>query len=128
MLILSGPSVMLGHLFEPHQTSKHWSAGNGRFEKLVFKIYSDWLSFSALSILRTFNMSLCEHCVVAVRHEGTATGALACTLRHFSVFADPNAGTIEQIGGIDTYVARPEEADYAKDKAIIIITGLSTAQ
>ncbi|KZW03102.1 alpha/beta-hydrolase [Exidia glandulosa HHB12029] len=48
-------------------------------------------------------MSFCKDCVVAVTHEGTPTGK------------------IEQIGGVDTYVALPE-GDYPKDKAVLFLT------
>ncbi|KZW03086.1 alpha/beta-hydrolase [Exidia glandulosa HHB12029] len=47
-------------------------------------------------------MSFCRDCVVAVTHEGTPTGK------------------IEQIGGVDTYVALPE-GDYPKDKAVLFL-------
>ncbi|KZW03091.1 alpha/beta-hydrolase [Exidia glandulosa HHB12029] len=48
-------------------------------------------------------MSFCKDCIVAVTHEGTPTGK------------------IEQIGGVETYVALPE-GDYPKDKALLLLT------
>jgi len=47
-------------------------------------------------------MSLCEHCVAVVRHEGEPTGK------------------VETINGVPTYVALPE-TDYPKDKAILFL-------
>ncbi|EJD49375.1 alpha/beta-hydrolase [Auricularia subglabra TFB-10046 SS5] len=47
-------------------------------------------------------MSFCKDCIVAVAHEGTPTGK------------------IENIGGVDTYVALPE-GDYPKDKALLFL-------
>jgi len=48
-------------------------------------------------------MSFCADCFKGVRHEGTP------------------AGKVEQINGVDTYVALPE-GDYPKDKAILFLT------
>jgi len=47
-------------------------------------------------------MSLCENCIKGVTHEGTPIGK------------------IEKIGGVDTYVVKPE-GEYAKDKAILYL-------
>jgi len=48
-------------------------------------------------------MSFCDKCIAGVRHEGTPTGK------------------VEEINGVKTYVALPEN-DYPKDKAIIFCT------
>ncbi|OBZ74143.1 Protein AIM2 [Grifola frondosa] len=48
-------------------------------------------------------MSLCKHCVSGVRHEGTSEGK------------------IEQIGGVECYVATPT-VDYPKDKVVLFLT------
>lgn len=50
-------------------------------------------------------MSLCEHCVKGVIHEGEAKG------------------TIEKIEGVEVYVATPTK-DYPKDKAILLLTDI----
>ncbi|KAF8206777.1 dienelactone hydrolase [Mycena galopus ATCC 62051] len=48
-------------------------------------------------------MSLCNHCIQGVRHEGVPEG------------------NMEVIGGVDCYVATPS-GDYAKDKVLLYIT------
>nr|GAT51396.1 dienelactone hydrolase endo-1,3,1,4-beta-D-glucanase [Mycena chlorophos] len=48
-------------------------------------------------------MSSCKDCIKGVTHEGTPTGK------------------IEQIGGVECYVATPE-IDYPKDKAVLLLT------
>ncbi|CCM02586.1 uncharacterized protein FIBRA_04689 [Fibroporia radiculosa] len=50
-------------------------------------------------------MSLCEHCVSGVRHEGTPEGQF------------------EDVAGINTYIATPT-VDYPKDKAVLFITDI----
>ncbi|VDB90476.1 unnamed protein product [Peniophora sp. CBMAI 1063] len=47
-------------------------------------------------------MSFCKNCVEGVRHEGTLEGS------------------IEELGGIKTYVAKPQKG-YAKEKAVIYL-------
>jgi hypothetical protein len=54
-----------------------------------------------------------------VQHEGTPTGAPFLSL-HCSVLADPHAGKIEKIGGVESYVATPE-VDYPKDKVVLFL-------
>ncbi|CCM02588.1 uncharacterized protein FIBRA_04691 [Fibroporia radiculosa] len=50
-------------------------------------------------------MSLCEHCTKGVRHEGTPEGH------------------IEDIGGVECYVATPAD-DHAKDKVVLYFTDI----
>ncbi|KZV89829.1 alpha/beta-hydrolase [Exidia glandulosa HHB12029] len=51
-------------------------------------------------------MALCKDCVVVARHEGTPVG------------------TIESIGGVDTYVSVPSSGcEYDKTKAVLFLTG-----
>ncbi|KZT09837.1 alpha/beta-hydrolase [Laetiporus sulphureus 93-53] len=50
-------------------------------------------------------MSLCEHCVSGVRHEGTPEGKF------------------EEIAGVSCYVATPS-GDYAKEKVILYLTDI----
>ena len=51
-------------------------------------------------------MSLCQHCISGVLHEGTPEGKF------------------EIIDGVNTYIALPPTGqDYPKDKAVLILTG-----
>ena len=51
-------------------------------------------------------MSLCQHCISGVLHEGTPEGKF------------------EIIDGVNTYIALPPAGvDYPKDKAVLILTG-----
>ena len=52
-------------------------------------------------------MSFTKDCIAGVRHEG-----------------EPE-GTIEKLGGIDTYIALPK-MDYPKEKAVLFLTGAPT--
>lgn len=49
-------------------------------------------------------MSLTQDCIAGVRHEGTPEG------------------TLEKLGGTETYVAIPKDLDYPKEKAVLFLT------
>ena len=72
-------------------------------------------------------MSFCKDCIVAVKHEGEPAGTRANYYGCARTVTYAQIGKIEEINGVKTYVALPEQ-DYPKDKAILFLPGAHNTQ